>query len=381
MKTLITNAHIISPGIDIAGGSVLLDGKRIAAVVQPGDPLPEADKIIDAGGNMLMPGFIDIHAHGAGGCDTCDCSLESIRTIADCKMKEGVTTWLPTTLTLGTKTLMDVCEVVKQYSASPNGAKAPGIHLEGPYINPRQCGAQNPAFVRPADFDEVMSLNAIYPILYISLAPEMPGALDFIARATAAGITCSAGHSAATHADFLKAKAAGLKHLTHFCNQMSPQHHREIGLVGSGMLDRDIKIEIICDTIHLCSDMLNLTFTVKDSGQMIMITDSLACSWMPDGPGQLGGLPIMVKNGVARLESGNLAGSTLRYAKGLKNVHEITGLPLSQLVKATSWNQAQSLGLHDLGKICPGFTADLVVLDANFDTVMTIIDGELRYSA
>ncbi len=381
MKTLITNAHIISPGIDIAGGSVLLDGKRIAAVVQPGDPLPEADKIIDAGGNMLMPGFIDIHAHGAGGCDTCDCSLESIRTIADCKMKEGVTTWLPTTLTLGTKTLMDVCEVVKQYSASSNGAKAPGIHLEGPYINPRQCGAQNPAFVRPADFDEVMSLNAIYPILYISLAPEMPGALDFIARATAAGITCSAGHSAATHADFLKAKAAGLKHLTHFCNQMSPQHHREIGLVGSGMLDRDIKIEIICDTIHLCSDMLNLTFTVKDSGQMIMITDSLACSWMPDGPGQLGGLPIMVKNGVARLESGNLAGSTLRYAKGLKNVHEITGLPLSQLVKATSWNQAQSLGLHDLGKICPGFTADLVVLDANFDTVMTIIDGELRYSA
>lgn len=381
MKTLITNAHIISPGIDIAGGSVLLDGKRIAAVLQPGDPLPEADKIIDAGGNMLMPGFIDIHAHGAGGCDTCDCSLESIRTIADCKMKEGVTTWLPTTLTLGTKTLMDVCEVVKQYSASPNGAKAPGIHLEGPYINPRQCGAQNPAFVRPADFDEVMSLNAIYPILYISLAPEMPGALDFIARATAAGITCSAGHSAATHADFLKAKAAGLKHLTHFCNQMSPQHHREIGLVGSGMLDRDIKIEIICDTIHLCSDMLNLTFTVKDSGQMIMITDSLACSWMPDGPGQLGGLPIMVKNGVARLESGNLAGSTLRYAKGLKNVHEITGLPLSQLVKATSWNQAQSLGLHDLGKICPGFTADLVVLDANFDTVMTIIDGELRYSA
>lgn len=381
MKTLITNAHIISPGIDIAGGSVLLDGKRIAAVVQPGGPLPEADKIIDAGGNMLMPGFIDIHAHGAGGCDTCDCSLESIRTIADCKMKEGVTTWLPTTLTLGTKTLMDVCEVVKQYSASPNGAKAPGIHLEGPYINPRQCGAQNPAFVRPADFDEVMSLNAIYPILYISLAPEMPGALDFIARATAAGITCSAGHSAATHADFLKAKAAGLKHLTHFCNQMSPQHHREIGLVGSGMLDRDIKIEIICDTIHLCSDMLNLTFTVKDSGQMIMITDSLACSWMPDGPGQLGGLPIMVKNGVARLESGNLAGSTLRYAKGLKNVHEITGLPLSQLVKATSWNQAQSLGLHDLGKICPGFTADLVVLDANFDTVMTIIDGELRYSA
>lgn len=380
MKTLITNAHIISPGIDIAGGSVLINGTRIAAVLQPGETA-EADRTVDAGGQMLLPGFIDIHSHGAGGCDTCDRNVESIRTIADCKMKEGVTTWLPTTLTLGTKTLMDVCRAVKEYAASPNGSKTPGVHLEGPYINPKQCGAQNPAFVRPADFEEVESINAIYPVLYISLAPEMPGAIDFIAKATASGITCSAGHSAATHADFLKAKAAGLKHLTHFCNQMSPQHHREIGLVGSGMLDRDIKIEIICDTIHLCRDMLNLTFTNKAIDQMIMITDSLACSWMPDGPGQLGGLPIIVKNGVARLESGNLAGSTLRYAHGLRNVWQITDKPLSELVKATSYNQAQSLGLHDLGKIAPGFTADLVLLDESFNTLKTFIDGELRYEA
>lgn len=381
MKTLITNAHIISPGVDIDGGSVLIDGTRIAAVLYPDTPLPEADKTIDAQGAMLLPGFIDIHSHGAGGCDTCDCSVDSIRTIADCKMKEGVTTWLPTTLTLGTKTLMQVCETVKEYAASPNGSKTPGVHLEGPYINPKQCGAQNPAFVRPADIEEVKMLNAIYPVLYISLAPEMPGALDFIAQATAAGITCSAGHSAATHADFKKAKAAGLKHLTHFCNQMSPQHHREIGLVGSGMLDKDIRIEIICDTIHLCADMLNLTFTNKNIEQMVMVTDSLACSWMPDGPGQLGGLPIIVKDGVARLESGNLAGSTLRYAKGLQNVWKITGKPLSELVKATSWNQAQSLGLSGLGKIAPGYTADLVVLDGNFDTVMTIIDGDVRFTA
>ena len=380
MKTLITNAHIISPGIDIVGGSVLIDGSKIAAVLTPGETA-EADKVIDACGNMLMPGFIDIHSHGAGGCDTCDCKVESIRTIADCKMKEGVTTWLPTTLTLGTKTLMDVCEVVKEYAASPNGSKTPGVHLEGPYINPKQCGAQNPAFVRPADYEEVEMLNNIYPVLLISMAPEMPGAVDFIAKASAAGITCSAGHSAASYADFKKAKAAGLRHLTHFCNQMSPQHHREIGLVGSGMLDKDVKIEIICDKIHLCEDMLKLTFTNKDISQMIMITDSLACSWMPDGPGSLGGLPIIVKGGVARLESGNLAGSTLRYAKGLKNVQELTGKPLSELVKATSWNQAQSLGLYDLGKVAPGYTADLVLLDAEYDVVKTIIDGEVRYEA
>lgn len=380
MKTLITNAHIISPGIDIVGGSVLIDGKRIAAVLTPGETA-EADKVIDAGGNMLMPGFIDIHSHGAGGCDTCDCKVESIRTIADCKMKEGVTTWLPTTLTLGTNTLADVCRCVKEYAESPNGSKTPGVHLEGPYINPRQCGAQNPAFVREADYEEVSMLNDIYPVKLISMAPEMPGAVDFIAKASAAGITCSAGHSAAGYADFLKAKAAGLKHLTHFCNQMSPQHHREIGLVGAGMLDQDILIEVICDKIHLCADMLKLTFQNKDISQMIMVTDSLACSWMPDGPGQLGGLPIIVKGGVARLESGNLAGSTLRYAKGLRNVQELTGKPLSELVKATSWNQARSLGLHDLGKIEPGYTADLVLLDGEYDILKTIIDGEVKYEA
>ena len=380
MKTLITNAHIISPGIDIVGGSVLIDGTKIVAVLTPGETA-QADKVIDAAGNVLMPGFIDIHSHGAGGCDTCDCKIESIRTIADCKMKEGVTTWLPTTLTLGTKTLAEVCETVKEYAASPNGSKTPGVHLEGPYINPKQCGAQNPAFVRPADYEEVEMLNNIYPVLLISMAPEMPGAVDFIAKASAAGITCSAGHSAASYADFKKAKAAGLRHLTHFCNQMSPQHHREIGLVGSGMLDKDVKIEVICDKIHLCEDMLKLTFSNKDISQLILITDSLACSWMPDGPGSLGGLPIIVKGGVARLESGNLAGSTLRYAKGLKNVQELTGKPLSELVKATSWNQAQSLGLHDLGKIEPGYTADLVLLDAEYDVLKTIIDGEVRYEA
>ena len=380
MKTLITNAHIISPGIDIVGGSVLIDGKRIAAVLTPGETA-EADQVIDAGGNMLMPGFIDIHSHGAGGCDTCDCKVESIRTIADCKMKEGVTTWLPTTLMLGTNTLADVCRCVKEYAESPNGSKTPGVHLEGPYINPRQCGAQNPAFVREADYEEVSMLNDIYPVKLISMAPEMPGAVDFIAKASAAGITCSAGHSAAGYADFMKAKAAGLKHLTHFCNQMSPQHHREIGLVGAGMLDQDILIEVICDKIHLCADMLKLTFQNKNISQMIMVTDSLACSWMPDGPGQLGGLPIIVKGGVARLESGNLAGSTLRYAKGLRNVQELTGKPLSELVKATSWNQARSLGLHDLGKIEPGYTADLVLLDGEYDILKTIIDGEVRYEA
>jgi N-acetylglucosamine-6-phosphate deacetylase len=278
--------------------------------------------------------------------------------------------------------LEDVCKTVAEYQKTQEFAKTPGLHLEGPYINPKCCGAQNPAFVRQADINEVDHLNSIARVLLVSLAPEMPGAVDFIAEAAKRGIRCSAGHSGASHADFVKAKAAGLAHLTHFCNQMSPLHHREIGLVGSGFLDQDIRIEIICDTIHLCGDMLRTVFKNKRIEQMLLITDSLACSWMPDGPGQLGGLPIIVKGGVARLEeSGNLAGSTLKYAYGLKNVHQLTGLPLSELVKATSWNQAQSLGLEGLGKIAPGFTADLVLLNDDFSTAKVFIDGSVKYSA
>lgn len=382
MKTLISNARIISPGIDIAGGAVLVEDTKIVSLYQAGDTLPAADKTIDGNGMMLLPGFIDIHSHGAGGCDTCDAKIESMHTIAECKMKEGVTTWLPTTLTLSPKVLEDVATTVAEYMQAPKYAKVAGIHLEGPYINPKACGAQNPAFVRTADMAEVKRLHAIAPVALISLAPEMPGAVEFIAEATSMGICCSAGHSAATYADFKRAKAAGLAHLTHFCNQMSPLHHREIGLVGAGMIDNDIKIEVICDKIHLATDMLDLVFHTKCANQMLMITDSLACSWMPDGPGSLGGLPIMVQGGVARLaDSGALAGSTLHYAQGLKNVHEITGLPLSELVRATSWNQAQSLGLCDRGKIAPGFAADLVLLGADFSTKRVFIDGAEKYTA
>lgn len=380
MKILIKNAHIISPGIDIVGGNVLIEDGKFTQVLAAGAPVPEADEVVDAGGQMLMPGFIDIHSHGAGGADTCDGTVEALHKIVDCKIREGVTSWLPTTLTLGYDTLEKVMNAVAEYRKAPRSVKVPGVHLEGPFVNPKMCGAQNPDFLKNPDYEIVAKLNEIAPVLVITMAPELDGALDFISKATALGVRCSAGHSAATYAQFKAAKAAGLVHLTHFCNQMSPLHHREIGLVGSGFLDTTVKAEMICDKVHLCPDMLATAFKVMTPERIMMITDSLACSGLPDGPSQLGGLPIMVKNGEARLMSGNLAGSTLNFSLGIRNIREITGLPLSEIVKATAWNQAQSLGLYDIGKIAPGYAADFVLLGDDYLVTKTFIDGVCKFT-
>lgn len=380
MRTLIKNARVISPGVDLESATVEIVDSKIVAIHSAEATLPTADKIIDGHNRLLMPGFIDIHSHGAGGADVCDGTLEGIRTIAQCKLKEGITTWLPTTLTLAQETLEDVCRVVAQYMANPEFTKAPGMHIEGPFINPKCCGAQNPAFLQKPNIENLMRMHNIAPALIVSIAPEEDGSVEFIQQATAAGIRCSAAHTAATYADFKKAKAAGLTHMTHFCNQMTALHHREIGLVGAGFLDRDIKMEHICDTIHLCPDMLRILYKLCPIDKLMMITDSMAASWLPDGESSLGGLPVIVEGGAARIKAtGALAGSTLKFNEGIRNVAQITELPLQEIVKATSWNQAQSLGLTDCGKIAPGYAADIVLLDKNFDITLTMVDGVVKF--
>lgn len=378
MKTLIQHASLISPDRLIERGSLLIEDGRIAAVIED-DAVPAADLVIDAGGRMAMPGFIDIHSHGADRCDVCDDDPDGIRHIAERKLREGVTTWLPTTLTQPREKLRSIVETVAGYAADPVFTRCPGLHIEGPFINVAKAGAQNPEFVREPDFAELAALHAIAPALIVSVAPDVVGAIDFIRQASAAGITCSAAHTAATCAVIMEAKAAGLRHLTHFGNAMTPLHHREIGVVGAGLLDESLMIELICDTIHLCPDMLRLMFERVDIERLMMITDSMAASWIDEGEVMLGGLEVVVKDGTARLkEGGALAGSALRFNHGLRHVAGITGLPLHQIVKATSWNQARSLGLEGFGKLEPGFHGDVVLLDSDFEVWKTLVGGEER---
>ena len=372
---LIKNAYIVSPGYEFDGGAIVIENGRIKKVLQPGTPLPKTDWVYDAEGHMVMPGFIDVHTHGAVGVDVCDADdPTAIEKIAKAKLEEGCTSWCPTTLTVAEEDLVKALGHVAEYRRNEKYAKVLGVHLEGPFINPACCGAQNPAFLRKPNIEEVKKLNAITPVCQITFAPEseVGDGAKFVRECLDMGVVPSAGHTKCSYAEFKGVYAAGCRHLTHFCNQMTPLHHRDIGLVGAGLLLEDMRAEMICDKIHLSPDMIELAFQTKDP---------MRASHMPDGPSSLGGLDVIVKDGAARLASnGALAGSILRMNVALKNVSEVTGLPLNVLVKATSYNQALEHGLeHELGCIEPGYIADIAVLDDETFAVRAVfVNGEKR---
>ncbi|MCI7644250.1 MAG: N-acetylglucosamine-6-phosphate deacetylase [Lentisphaeria bacterium] len=374
---LIKNCRIVSPDYDVENAAVLVDGKLIKKIFVDGDQLPTADEIFDAEGKMLMPGFIDVHCHGKANCDFCDGSVDAITTMAKAKLDEGVTSLLPTTLTVSEEQLAVALNSAAEYVANGSvGCKVPGVHLEGPFINPKCLGAQNPAYVRTPDAEEVKRLNAIFPVLKVSYAVEMPNGPEFAADMIAAGITPSCVHSQATYAQFEAGHRHGLRNLSHFCNQMTPLHHRDIGLVGAGLADEDVFIEFICDKLHICPDMINLVFSIKNVEKIQLITDAMRAAGMPNGEYDLGGLPVIVSAGAARLKSnGALAGSTLKLNEALRNVFEITNIELKELVKTTSWNQTQALGLKDLGRIEPKYIADMVLLNDDFSVAKVWVDG------
>ena len=379
MKTLIKNCRLVSPDLDLADASILIEAGKIAGIFTASS-LPAADRTIDAAGLTAMPGFVDVHCHGRNNFDFCDALVDGVNTIAREKLAEGVTTLLPTTLTLPEADLAATLKSVAAYDGK--GCKLPGVHLEGPFINPKCTGAQNPAFVRKPDVEEVKRLNAIYPVLKVSFAVEEEGGDRLCEELRNLGITPSCVHSAASYGQFKAGYAKGLRNLSHFCNQMTPLHHRDIGLVGAGLLNDGVFIEFICDKLHISPDMIALVFKVKDAGHIQLISDAMRASGMPNGEYTLGGLPVIVQGGAARLkEGGALAGSTLQIMDALRNVAEITSLPLKELVKSTSFAQAQALGLPGIGKLEPGYQADIVLLTREFKVSKTLVDGEIRYEA
>ena len=379
MNAIIANCRLISPEIDIPDASLYIEDGFIRKVYTSGDVLPDAEKTYDAKEAMAMPGFIDIHCHGASGYDFTDATVEALEAIAASKLSEGVTTMLATTLSLSVDQLQATFAAIARYMASQRYSRIEGVHLEGPYINANFAGAQNKDHIRKPDMEEVLGLNAIARIAIVSFAVELDDGFVFTRQLSANGIIPSCGHSGATYAQIMEAKHAGARHLTHFCNAMTGLHHREIGLVGSGLLDDNLLIELICDNVHLCPEMIALAFKIKPAEKIALITDSIAATGLADGDYHLGGLPVIVDHGTARLKSsGALAGSTLRFNDALENAWKATGLPLKKLVRTTSMNQALALGIENRGKLEPGYVADITILDKDFQVKAVFVGGEQR---
>ena len=368
----IGNSHVVTPGRDLGVVNVRIDSGRIVAV--GADVRPAAgDRVVDASGLTLLPGFVDIHSHGRSGHDFCDATDEAFSAIGRDKLKDGVTGFLATGLTRPEEELAELCAAAERYKKRcGRGAICLGVHLEGPFFNPAMAGAQNPAYLKLPDAAFVRRLNAISPVKKVSLAPELDGAEECIRELSAMGIVSSGGHSAADYATFERARAAGMTHLTHFCNAMMPIHHLRPTMVTGGLLADDVFVEIITDGVHLSDPMIRLIAKAKGPDRVMVITDAMCAAGEPDGVYSLGGLRVKVENGRATLADvpydpkavvSNVAGSVALYCDCFRRFARVTGWPLHEAVKAAGYNQLRSLGIMDRGEIAPGQKADLVLVE------------------
>ena len=359
---VIKNLKIVTPNEVIPNGYLVFD----ATIQEIGKgPYLGSEEAIDGLGKIAMPGFIDIHVHGSAGIDFMDAKEEDYAPVAESLYQEGVTTFLATTLTSDFASLERVCQTVAK--AKEKVPSLGGIHLEGPYISEKYKGAQNPEYIRNPDLNEWNSLQtaAKGSIRYITLAPELDGATEFIQELSQQGVTVSAGHSDATFEQIESAIDKGLRNITHTHNAMSPHHHRHPGIVTAAMYFDSLFTEVICDKVHVCPETLKTFYKIVGPDRFIAITDALKIKHTSIREFQLAGLDCIVKPDAAYLKSGPLAGSLLSMDQALRNLKEITHASLCDLAKMTSTNAARSIGLHQCGSLEKGKQADLVLLDEN----------------
>ena len=385
----VEHVRAVTPGRDLGVCGIRMEGGRIAAVGP--DVRPRAgDEVLDGTGLTAIPGFVDIHSHGRSGADFCDATDEAFATIGRDKLRDGVTGFLATGLTRPEEELAELCRCAERYKAKGKGATCLGVHLEGPFFNREMAGAQNPAYLRDPDPGLVLRLDAVSKVVKISLAPELPGAEACIRALAARGIVSSGGHTAADYACFQRARAAGMTHLTHFCNAMIPIHHLRPSMVTGGLLADDVFVEIITDGVHLSDPMIALIARMKGPNRVMLITDAMCAAGCPDGIYSLGGLRVRVAGGCARLADvpydpssvvSNVAGSVALFPDCFRRFVRVTGWPLEEAVKATSYNQCASLGLAGRGELAPGKIADIVLLDGDLAPRATIVRGRVAWHA
>ena len=361
----------------------LVFDEKISAIVPESEINTGEYEIIDAKGGYVAPGLIDMHIHGYLGKDVCDGEEESIRTISKGLLANGVTGYLPTTMTVDMEVIkkaLCVCRSLKEESKTWEGSEILGCHAEGPFISDSKKGAQDAKYILKPDAAFVKEYADI--IKTITLAPECDendfSAIREICRDT--DVVVSMGHTSADYNTAMAGVGAGVSHVTHLFNAMTPLAHRAPGVVTAA-LNSDVSVELIVDTFHVDKCFYDLLWKVKQR-KLCFITDCLPAGGLPYGEYTLGGAKIVYRDIVCRLEDGTVAGSVLPLNKGVWNVYTNSNIPLNECVNCASLNPATTLGIADRkGSLEVGKDADVVITDAEFKVKKTIIGGEIRYEA
>lgn len=389
-KLKIYNGQIVTPGGIIPNGTVLVAGGKILAVGDVGGDFPGAIEI-DANGQYIAPGFIDIHVHGGGGFDFMDNTVEAFLAIAETHARYGTTALLPTTLTSSRE---DLEETLRTYESAAkqntNGAQFLGMHLEGPYFALSQAGAQDPRYIRDPDPKEYREILEQYPfITRWSAAPERPGAQELGRYLTSKGVLAAIAHTDAVYDDVAEAVRNGYSLATHLYSGMSGVSRRNgfryAGVIESAFLIDEIDVEIIADGIHLPPPLLQLVYKIKGPERTALITDAMRAAGTYVKESILGslknGLHVIVEDGVAKLpDRSAFAGSVATFDRLVKNMITLAGVPLRQAVQMASATPARMLGLERRkGAIAAGMDADIVIFDDDIRIKTTIINGKIIY--
>lgn len=380
MNAIVNGKLILKDGI--AEGCALLYDRVIQGIVPVVD-VPRDANIIDATGGYVAPGLIDLHIHGYLGKDVCDGSEDSIRAISKGLLANGVTGYLPTTMTVGMdviKKSLEVLRALKEESKQWNGSAILGCHAEGPFISADKKGAQNPAHILKPDAEFVKQYADIIKI--ITLAPE-EDTEDFAAiREIAAktDVVVSMGHTSADYETAAKSTESGVRHATHLFNAMTPLAHRAPGVVGAA-LSTDVTCELIADTFHVSPALYDILWKVKGR-KLCFITDCLPAGGLPYGEYTLGGTKIIYNDIVCRLPDGTVAGSVLPLNQGVWNVYTNSTIPLHECVNCASLNPAAAIGLDGKkGSLEVGKDADIIICDEEFRVLKTLIGGIIQHEA
>ena len=368
----IRNANIYTEEHRFVRGDAAVENGRFVSCT--GDPAGE-EAVVDAKGMYLIPGLVDIHFHGCKGADMCDGTKEALDVITSYEASVGVTSVCPATMTIPKDELLEVMKNAGNYEYS-GGSHLVGINMEGPFISPAKKGAQAAENIMHCDYEYFSQLQkaANGLIKLVDIAPEEPGAMEFIDRAKGE-VVISLAHTASDYDTAREAIEHGASHATHLYNAMPPLNHREPGVIGAVRDSEKCHPELICDGVHIHPSVIRATFAMFGADRMILISDSMRATGLEDGEYTLGGQPVTVRGNLATLHDGTIAGSATNLMDCMRFVVKTVGLPLETAVMCATENPAKEIGIfNEVGSISVGKRADFVLLDQELNIAAVYIE-------